>query len=254
MYLINILPEETLIEKGCLISKALLLSLSFSATTLNKYSFPLIRSSILRLYCDGRTTFTWCQFFVCKSHCSTTYHFIDKRPSDFRFPCYLSAVIWKICYFKGSNWYVCAINLQFNNNICRLWILWFLWSFTSSPRGRPGYRKRSLGLFRQQVESLITTSASSSAGCIITRTLLLEGCAGERISTRCLRPGGTSPLKGASLFVGDVYFSQSIKKETLKCHVLSSLKTPCNCLFWVVSRRPVTRLNFPTRKYISEFK
>ena len=30
-----------------------------------------------------------------------------------------------------------------------------------------------------------------------------------------------------------------------KCHVLSTLKTPCNNSFWVVRRRPVTRLNFP---------
>ena len=30
-----------------------------------------------------------------------------------------------------------------------------------------------------------------------------------------------------------------------KCHVLSTLKTPCNSSFWVVRRRPVTRLNFP---------
>ena len=30
-----------------------------------------------------------------------------------------------------------------------------------------------------------------------------------------------------------------------KCHVLSTLKTPCNSLFLMVSRRPVTRLNFP---------
>ena len=44
-----------------------------------------------------------------------------------------------------------------------------------------------------------------------------EGCAGERIGTRYLRPGGTRPLKGASLIVGmyNVY-SQSFKRETLK--------------------------------------
>ena len=30
-----------------------------------------------------------------------------------------------------------------------------------------------------------------------------------------------------------------------KCHVLSTLKTPCNSSFWVVRRRLVTRLNFP---------
>ena len=33
---------------------------------------------------------------------------------------------------------------------------------------------------------------------------LLKGCAGERIGTKYLRPWGTSPLKGASLIVGDV--------------------------------------------------
>ena len=43
---------------------------------------------------------------------------------------------------------------------------------------------------------------------------LRKGCAGERIGTRCLYPGRTRPLKGASLVVGDV--SQSMQREKLK--------------------------------------
>ena len=52
--------------------------------------------------------------------------------------------------------------------------------------------------------SLLKGCPLARAECINTRTPLLEGCAGERIGTRYLRPGGTSPLKGASLIVGDV--------------------------------------------------
>ena len=58
-----------------------------------------------------------------------------------------------------------------------------------------------------QVEPLLKGRPSVRAGCINTRTPLLKGCAGERIGTRYLRPGGTSPLKGASLIMGMYKFT-----------------------------------------------
>ena len=55
-----------------------------------------------------------------------------------------------------------------------------------------------------QVEPMLKGRPLVRAGCINNQTPLLKGCAGERIGIRYLRPWGTSPLKGASLIVGDV--------------------------------------------------
>ena len=52
----------------------------------------------------------------------------------------------------------------------------------------------SRSVFPLQVEPLLKGRPLVRAGCINTGTPLLEGCAGERIGTRYLRPGGTSPL------------------------------------------------------------
>ena len=61
---------------------------------------------------------------------------------------------------------------------------------------------------------------------------LRKGCVGERIGTSYLRPGGTCPLKGASLVVGLYKFTISPKgnAKDAPC-VLSILKTPCYSSF-----------------------
>ena len=48
------------------------------------------------------------------------------------------------------------------------------------------------------------TPAKGASISVNTRTPLRDGCAGERIGTRYFCPGGNSPLKRASLIMGDV--------------------------------------------------